>query len=166
MATTLLFTGMVVMCSLSSVKSSTKQEIYGFYNIYAEGKYFKSIVNEQLFVLNASGLYDRLTQVFYVAIGINSSTFNISNYSKFKKVAWHYNGTEIETLLPLYKFCREQQTTKNIKVFYFHNKGSYHPSDRNTEFRRALDCYNLNTHCIDALGYLICNRILIHHYSP
>jgi len=37
-------------------------------------------------------------------------------------------------------------------VLYFHDKGSFHQRHENEEFRKMLNCYVLNTHCLEALN--------------
>ena len=141
----------LLVIGLKTINYSVSQLSYAFYNVYAQGPTYESIVREQLHVLNASGLYDRLSSIFYVTIGSNSSSYIISSAQKFVKLAWLPNGTEVDTLLHLYNFCRQTKSDR-AKVLYFHNKGSYHTSQKNDEFRRALDCFNLTPHCIAALG--------------
>ena len=89
---------------------------FAFYNIFAEGPLYDAIVKEQLFVLRSSGLYDALTNLYYVVIGRNSSAYSISPDKKFLKLAWLPNGTKVETLLHLYKFCRQKHVSHNAKV--------------------------------------------------
>ena len=106
-----------------TIKTSTKallpapiSSAFAFYNVYAEGPYYDAIVKEQLFVLRSSGLYSALSSLFYVVIGRNSSSYSISSEKKFVKLGWSPNGTEVETLLHLYRFCKQQNVSHNVKV--------------------------------------------------
>ncbi len=55
---------------------------------------------------------------------------------------------ETLTLSHLYDFCNHNP---DGIALYFHNNGSYHTTMENLYFRNFLDCYVLNTHCVDAL---------------
>ena len=100
----------------TAVAPAPISSVFAFYNIFAEGPYYDAIVKEQLFVLRTSGLYDALSSLHYVVIGRNSSSYLISPDKKFVKLAWLPNGTEVETLLHLYRFCRQQNVSQNVKV--------------------------------------------------
>ena len=89
---------------------------FAFYNVYAQGPYYDAIVKEQLFVLHSSGLYNVLSSLFYVVIGRNASSYSISSDKKFVKLGWSPNGTEVETLLHMYRFCKQQNVSQNVKV--------------------------------------------------
>jgi hypothetical protein len=89
------------------------------------------------------------------------------NETKYVHVEHTPDGSELHTLERLHAYCKTRPKTK---VLYFHNKGSLHSSDSNTNFRRALDCFNLNPSCIEALDtYDTCGwRVSPHpmpHYS-
>eukprot|EP01035_Chromulina_nebulosa_P006718 gene6718-9077_t len=88
---------------------------FAFYNVYAQGPHYDAIVKEQLFVLHSSGLYNVLSSLFYVVIGRNASSYSISSDKKFVKLGWSPNGTEVETLLHMYRFCKQQNVSKNVK---------------------------------------------------
>mmetsp|Transcript_5674 Transcript_5674/g.8479 ORF Transcript_5674/g.8479 Transcript_5674/m.8479 type:complete len:476 (-) Transcript_5674:1476-2903(-) len=137
--------------STTKVVRKKTSEVVAFYNVYAEGPYYRSIVREQLTVLNNSGLYDKLTKIKYATIGADSSRVLISTKSKYEKIGSFSNGSEVNTLMLLYNYCLQKPKKEHIKVLYFHNKGSFHSSEKNTEFRRALDCFNLNPYCLEAL---------------
>jgi hypothetical protein len=123
--------------------------VVAFYNIYGSHRAdFRSIVQEQIHTMNASGLLDRLDQIFYTTSGDQGSSFRFSD-SKFRLLKdWGPEGTEDQTLGLLYRYCQSHQTAK---VLYFHDKGSYHNYKVNTRFRKILDCYVLTPGCIDAL---------------
>lgn len=137
-----------------AIVDNSNEVIHAFYNVFAEGPYYRAIVSEQLHVLFSSGLYEKISKLHYVTIGQDSASYVVLNDTKFEKLGSFSNGTEVETLMLLYKFCKKQEKRKKIKVLYFHNKGSFHPSEKNAEFRRALDCFILNKNCIKALGNL------------
>lgn len=87
----------------------------------------------------------------------NSSDIN-SNYIRYRDklmihLGHHFAGDELLTLDSLYTLCRNNNQSY---VLYFHNKGSFHCGQK--DFRDALNCYNLNPHCITSLanGYDLC----------
>lgn len=105
-----------------------------------------------MIVLNNSGLYDKLDKIIYVTIGADAHKVVISMKKKYEKAGAFSNGSEVNTLMILYNYCLKKPKDEHVKVLYFHNKGSFHPSEKNTEFRRALDCFNLSPYCLSALG--------------
>ncbi len=77
-----------------------------------------------------------------------------SSLLKLKKIKFRHlhnsvpSVDETLTLSYLYLFC--SQNRESI-VLYFHDKGSFNFRTENIYFRNFLDCYVLNTHCLDAL---------------
>jgi hypothetical protein len=151
---------------------SNKEEIVGFWNIYADGIHYKSIIEEQQRVVATSGLLEHLDVLYYTTMGEYGATLTLTPSvadSKLKHLKdFGMHGAEIQTLGLLYDYCN---THPRSKVLYFHNKGSLNYNTMNTNFRRALDCFVLNPQCISALqrGFDTCGwRIspLPHvHYS-
>ena len=147
---------------------SSKKDIVAFYNMYAGGVHFDDIVQTQIKTVKGSGLLDQLDRVFYTTSGEHGRDYNIGNSNKYTHVA-HYEGKngELQTLNLLHHFCH---ANPDSKVLYFHDKGSYHYNDENQEFVKLLNCYVLNTHCIEALndhdtcGWRI-SPIPVPHYS-
>ena len=66
--------------------------------------------------------------------------------------AFHFgctvNGDELLTLQKVQEYCRINQ---NAKILYFHNKGHNRQDLIDYNFRRSVECYTLNPHCIEAL---------------
>jgi len=147
---------------------TSKKGIVVFYNVYAGGNHYDNIVQTQLKTVKGSGLLDQLDRVFYTTSGEHGRDYNIGNSSKYIHIA-HYEGLngELHTLNLLHHFCHANPASK---VLYFHDKGSYHYNDENQEFVKLLNCYVLNTHCIEALddhdtcGWRI-SPIPVPHYS-
>eukprot|EP01038_Epipyxis_sp_PR26KG_P011044 gene11044-14828_t len=153
----LLSTWIIVIFAIfaSSHDFDNKSKIIGFYNIYASGYNYDRIVKEQLDVMISSGLYDLIDSIKYITAGEDVNYFvplTIANHnvtlSKFTKMAHIYDGQEGDTLNLLWKHC---STSPMDKVLYFHNKGSFHLTKRNENFRFVLDCFNLNPSCINVL---------------
>lgn len=123
----------------------------GFYHIFAKGNAYESVVKSQVAnIYRQKGLIDRLDTIFYTTIQSSNGTkpFTIS-IPKFNRLTSYLDqGEELYTLAYLYQFCRSFPSSK---VFYFHNKGSFHNSSVNTVFRNVLDCYVLNEKCISTL---------------
>lgn len=134
----------------SEVSSLLEKErkIVAFYNVYAQGADFDSIVQNQVNTIQGSGLLDRLDQVYYATMGNAGNEYKIEG-DKYTHIA-HYGetGQEVQTLGLLHQFCKANPTSK---VLYFHDKGSYHHSYANVKFCAVLNCYVLNPNCIEAL---------------
>ena len=127
---------------------SDEAKTVAFWNVYAAGSHFEDIIKEQLLVIESSGLMDRLDTLYYSTIGVNGSSYRIPG-AKLKHL--HYFGSredESRTLSLLARYCRKNLKSK---VLYFHNKGSFNYHIANTNFRKALDCWVLNPHCLEAL---------------
>eukprot|EP01032_Pedospumella_encystans_P015363 gene15363-17577_t len=129
--------------------ASTKG-VVAFYNVYANGTYFDEIVLTQVKTIDGSGLLNQLDHVFYATNGEQGQNYIVSNSSKYVHIAhFEKDGGELQTINMLYRFCN---ANPNVKVLYFHNKGSHHYTEKNQEFVKLLNCYVLNTHCIEALN--------------
>lgn len=160
-------------------KYNKQNEVVAFYNLFIGNKdLYPSIVEEQLSLMNYSGLLKALDVVYYVTIGNHSHTMpnTMKTLLKKKKVGTnsqmfvqirntHKSVDETLTLSYLYDFCLQHPASK---VLYFHNKGSYNYRGENVFFRQFLDCYVLNPECIDALneGFDICGLRLSPVPSP
>ena len=128
----------------------SQPKVVAFWHIYVRFNHFKSIVDEQLLMLQSSGLLDSLHEVYYFTVGLPKNKVDLSfSHSKIKHMD-HFGrqGNELSTLKKLKQYC---SVHIHDKVLYFHNKGSYHNSTENQNFRKALDCFVLNPHCIKAL---------------
>jgi hypothetical protein len=58
-------------------------------------------------------------------------------------------GGELDTLSSLYEYCKHASTDENERVVYMHNKGSLHPSETNTNWRRAMTDAVTHELCLD-----------------
>ena len=172
-------------------KMHPENEVVGFYNMYIKNpEVYPEIVNDQLNLMEMTGLLKKLDVVYYLTIGgaheaipddikmkfdrlyplknfrtttsnsssdrstaggttsFSSSSLQTRKFSKFVHLAAKYDSMdETATLNYIYNFC---QTHPKSKVLYFHNKGSFHYTSFNINFRQFLDCYVLNPHCLDA----------------
>lgn len=133
--------------STSFVKE--KGKVVGFWNIYAEGKHYQDIVNEQKRVIESSGLMAKLDKLYYTTMGEHGASLPLTG-TKIKHLSYFgLHGSESQTLNEVYQHCAANSANK---VLYFHNKGSLNYNIENTNFRRALDCFILNPRCLDALN--------------
>lgn len=127
--------------------SSDQPQVVGFYNIYAAGD-FRQIVEQQVSVVRDSGLLERVDSIYYATIAPPGENLVIDT-PKFTHIKHHGDtGEEMDTLALLYEYCHANPASK---VFYFHNKGSFHNSAQNQQFRRFLNCFVLNPSCISTL---------------
>jgi hypothetical protein len=55
-------------------------------------------------------------------------------------------GGELDTLAGLYEYCHTVSPT--TRVVYMHNKGSFHPSGKNTNWRRAMTAATVTRDCL------------------
>jgi hypothetical protein len=121
-------------------------EVVGFYHIYADANQnYKHIVNEQMAHIEKSGLIDKVDTIFYNTIHIDH---NISHPKYIHLSHLGEIGEESQTVSALYEYCHHHP---KAKVFYFHDKGSFHATRVNEVFRHNLNCYVLTPHCIPAL---------------
>jgi hypothetical protein len=128
--------------------SVTKRYVAGFYHIYgAKQGAFQNIVNEQITMIKQTGLLNKVDVIFYTTSG-EASDFRLKE-KKFKHLKdWKKDGREDMTLGLVYKHCKRHRKSK---VFYFHDKGSFHTNKENELFRKTLNCFVLNPSCITAL---------------
>jgi hypothetical protein len=101
-------------------------------------------------MLQSSRLLNLLHEVYYFTVGLPKYKVDLSfSHSKIKYID-HFGrqGSELSTLKKLKEYC---SVHIHDKVLYFHNKGSHHNSAENHNFRKVLDCFVLNPHCIEAL---------------
>jgi hypothetical protein len=123
---------------------SHNHDVVAFYHVWAnEGSGYHSVVEQQLDVLDNSGLFDKLEKIFYTTSGDKGKFFRIQN-DKFHYLNYFGNeGEEYETLGLVYRFCHSHPKTK---VLYFHDR-----HEGTGDFRNILDCFVLNPTCIDSL---------------
>ncbi len=149
---------------------SSRNEVVAFYNLYLGSKdVYPAIVKEQVNLMDMTGLLFRLDKIYYVTIGAASDSMPTHIRTLLRNTTMSARGRETKrrteslfyelrntvravdetlTLTDLFDFC---DSHPHSTVLYFHNKGSYHYSADNVYFRHFLDCYVLNTHCLDAL---------------
>jgi hypothetical protein len=109
-----------------------------FYNVYADPDHIdnaQDIVTEQMQHLLPEH------RVFVRSIG---AQFPIENATRIRH---DQEGSESETLGLLWNYCRDSPHTENDTVVYIHTKGSFHPSDENTMFRRWITPAALSREC-------------------
>eukprot|EP01039_Chlorochromonas_danica_P008669 gene8669-9552_t len=131
-----------------------------FWHIFTSGTHFNSIVHAQAKVINDSGLYDHLDHIYYTVVGSanRNVSFSGSKYSLYKNHGRH--GNEVQTLKLVYDYCQEHDkqssssgagSGSDVKILYFHNKGSFHPTPENEKVRQLLDCFVLSPDCLSVL---------------
>jgi hypothetical protein len=119
-----------------------------FWHIYGNEKSnHHDIILDQWRVITSSGLINNLDKIYYTTIGTASGIGHLHE----KLYHWKHfsSGFETLTLKHMQQYCKNNT---RANVLYFHNKGSFHPTQHNFRFRQALDCYNLNPHCLSALN--------------
>lgn len=130
------------------VWASKQPRVVGFWNVFSSGPHFRQIVDEQRNIIISSGLLDKVDVINYLTWGIEGLNLTFPE-EKFHHLIHQEHGSELDTLNHLYQHCK---ANLDDKVFYFHNKGSFHNNKGNEDFRFALDCFNLNPHCIATLN--------------
>lgn len=141
---------------VSPSTASPEPKAIAFWNIFANGTFFRHIVLDQANVLEATGLWDRLAEVRFVAMGPSADMVApLLKNPKFKQVKSVRNGSESSTQVLVWEHCKQNPQDR---VLYFHNKGSKRIMPKNRKLRQALDCFVLNPGCLDALdrGYDTC----------
>jgi hypothetical protein len=94
------------------------------------------IVSEQLNRKSVSR-YANQAPIYYTLIGHNTTDEIQKNCGESQCHLSHYGkeGDESLTLQSLWEYCQENPSSV---VTYIHNKGSFHPSDRNTRLRTMV----------------------------
>ena len=119
-----------------------------FYNIFVPNGENRTkaidIVKEQLTMRNelSSVLLDASVPIHYTLIG-NDENENSTTTKEIQRgcgsnchqIQYSREGDESLTLQSLYEYCADHP---DVQVTYLHNKGSYHPSERNENFRHML----------------------------
>ena len=124
-----------------------KSETVAFWHIYGQNNInYSTIIQDQWQVLSSSGLLQKIDRIYYLTVG--TATPIVNWHEKLQHLGHIDIGHEVITLNHMQLYCKAHS---NSKVLYFHNKGSFNPTKRNFLFRQALDCYNLNSHCIESL---------------
>ena len=116
------------------------------------------IVEEQLEQISKSHAADNSDgaklNVFLQAVGnplFNESVLNMLCV-KMNKLQCHMSGHmkeggEIDTLVKMYQHCGKVPDPRIARATYLHNKGSFHPSQSNNNWRRAMTDAALSKQC-------------------
>jgi hypothetical protein len=126
----------------------TAKKKVAFWHINAATDRISGIVAQQLYMMKANQLYDELDHIIYCISGPLSHMVNINAGDKFVRYDHGQNAREEDTLAMLSEFCR-----LNIfaKVLYFHDKDTPTFDAASIRHRHALNCFTLNSNCIDSL---------------
>lgn len=95
------------------------------------------------------------SDVRYVTIGHSKAAFAVADTCarldglECRHVAHYTNGTEARTLSAMRNFC--QTASDGQRVVYLHNKGSFHYSGSNENWRPMLTAAALSHHCLSAV---------------
>jgi hypothetical protein len=128
-------------------KDSRRRAI--FYNIYVPNGENRQraigIVEEQLQMKDSSTVLDDSVPIHYTLIG-NNSTDDIQKVCgpNCHQLRYVKEGDEGLTLQSLFEYCTENP---DVQVTYLHNKGSFHPSERNENFREMLTKSVMSDEC-------------------
>eukprot|EP00339_Tiarina_fusa_P023299 CAMPEP_0117038546 /NCGR_PEP_ID=MMETSP0472-20121206/27113_1 /TAXON_ID=693140 ORGANISM="Tiarina fusus, Strain LIS" /NCGR_SAMPLE_ID=MMETSP0472 /ASSEMBLY_ACC=CAM_ASM_000603 /LENGTH=368 /DNA_ID=CAMNT_0004748797 /DNA_START=128 /DNA_END=1233 /DNA_ORIENTATION=+ len=139
--------GFHTLRAASSRRAKDSQKRAIFYNIYVPNGENREraieIVKEQLQMKKdvSTVLNDDSVPIHYTLIGDNDN--NNSTTEEIQKVCgpnchqlqYAKEGDEGLTLQSLFDYCTEHP---DVQVTYLHNKGSFHPSERNENFREML----------------------------
>ena len=135
-----------------------------FYNIYIPPptsgqrhvEQALDIVQEQLQQIGASPVTHEPVTLFYNLLGyatplshskMTAWCDHASPHLQCERLGVHSTGTERLTLHDLWSFCRDA-SHHDYRVTYLHSKGSFHPSDKNTYWRRLLTAAAVDPDCI------------------
>jgi hypothetical protein len=132
-----------------------------FYNVYANPDHIENaqdIVIEQM---------QHMLPEHRLLVRSIGAQFQIENAARIQH---DKQGSESETLGLLWNYCRDSPHAENEIVIYIHNKGSFHPSNENTMFRRLITPAALSKECSQMPPiYNICSfrfSPLPHPHSP
>ena len=137
-----------------SIESSSFQKVVAFWHITTKTHHYNDIMNDQILMLQSSGLLDQLDSIYYCTVGRKGMNLKLTDIHNKIKHAFHFGSTgigdELLTLHKVHEYCRNNQ---NDKILYFHNKGNDRQDLMDYNFRKSVECYTLNPHCIEALDY-------------
>jgi hypothetical protein len=142
----------------SSRDTNEKPKLQAFYNMFIPhsnetvSPVIRDMISEQLkqmlesFAASAFDLVIHVVSLGHVVVDdawvqdlcasvMSSSTTTSSNKFQCVLVAQFPQGDEVQTLTHVHDYCR---THESELVLYFHNKGSFHPSTMNDNWRRAI----------------------------
>lgn len=120
-----------------------------FYNVHTMDRNLtEQIVVEQLETLSSPEVAPYIAAVFYNTIG---EPFEISGCPKCVHLQHRESASEALTLQSMFLHCKK---SPDDRVIYMHSKGSYHPTEVNTDFRRFImqgafsePCLNMPSKC-------------------
>jgi hypothetical protein len=116
--------------------------IFGFMHV-ALMPGWREIVQEQLWKLHASGLYERTQRIFVGLVGSLRNEFDLED-AKLEVVAWNPELLvgESPTLEYLDRFCRGQECL----AYYIHTKGVSRDSDTTRDWRHLMEYFVIARH--------------------
>jgi hypothetical protein len=152
---------------LSHWPGPTKPKLRAFYNVFippSENNTVSEVVVDLIFeqltqiaTSYAAKAYDIVIHVIASGQAVNDAWLqslctSVTTYTNHTEdtfqcvlVAQYSQGNEMETLAKVHDYCLENT---NELVLYFHNKGSFHPSVENDNFRRSLTAATSSKHCL------------------
>ena len=130
--------------------TSDDANIVAFWSISASGDFYPDIIKDQLFVLESSGLLEKLTALYYFTAGEQGKGYRLpTKVKKIQHISYLRTASdEIYALHSAWQYCHNHPRSK---VLYFHNKGGLFGNQHDTNFRKALDCFVLNSRCLEVL---------------
>ncbi|CAK0853252.1 unnamed protein product [Prorocentrum cordatum] len=125
-----------------------KRTTYVFYHAFASDL-LPPIVAEQMLDVSSAFYNGGITGLYYnvAAITNRALQYRIPNCSFCHRLGSFMNGNEVDTLQSLFDHCISGSGSD--QVVYIHSKGSFHPSDRNTQLRRFLMRGAFSTECLN-----------------
>ncbi|CAF0735818.1 unnamed protein product [Adineta steineri] len=149
-----------------SIEKSQHSSIAGFYHFAIVGPNWKNIVNEQMSLVYANGLFNSSSNIYVTGLGKikdNKTAYDLFANPKF--IYEYKTRTELyeyPTLKKLENFCFHNNASF---VWYAHSKGSSHSFDFVVSWRAVLNyfvleqwqlCYKL----LSSTNYTTCGAIL------
>jgi hypothetical protein len=149
-----------------SIEKSRFPPIGGFYHFAIVGPNWRRILNEQMLLVNRSGLFNESSNIYVTGLGKiedNKTAYDLFTHSKF---VYGYDTRtqlyEFPTLKKLEKFCLHNN--KSL-VWYAHSKGASYPNDFVAGWRAVmnyfvLDNWQLCYELLSSTNYTTCGAIL------
>lgn len=162
--------------SMSPVITNRHKKIYVFYHVCTQGKYAKQIMESQMNHLITSGLYDKMTTLYY---GCNCSNCDIESRAFFDKYdkciplphGLHPNIKSYEnlTLNGMLDFAKRQteNESETTVCLYIHTKGTSSRSHVQHVWREFMMYWLVTYHhvCLELLdrGFLTVGTLYVYH---
>jgi hypothetical protein len=123
-------------------KGPRKLDLHHFYHIYADGSWYEP-VSEHITALRRNSFDQQLASINIGIVGSLENTQAVKQFLNdqnltYTVIAEQEFGWEQVTLELLHKFSKENDGI----VIYAHSKGSAHPSEINTSWRRSMEYHN------------------------